>query len=108
MSINFDSVQSTTSATVTTSPNNELVQVQFARILDQDVLTDMQQLKTQPSVRFFSMYSNQQVFDIVVGSNYQLEVVAEAIAQMIEGHGLSVGRQMGLNDKKPTNSFTKQ
>jgi len=106
MAINFDSIQPVSSATVTTSQNNGLVKVAFARVLDQDVLKDMQGLKIHPFVRSLSMYSSQKVFDVVVDSNYSLADVAEATAQMLEAHGMKVKRQVGMADREEVSSFT--
>ena len=102
----FDSIQPVTSVTVTTSRNNNLVKIGFARVLDQDVLKDLQALKVHPFARFFSMYANQKTFDVIVDPNYSLDVVAEAIAQMLEGHGLKVGRLSGLYARAEVDSFT--
>ena len=108
MPVNFDSIQPASSVTVTTSRNNDLVKVGFARVLDQDVLKDMQELKVHPSVRSLSMYSDQKVFDVIVDSNYSLAEIAEAIAQMLEGHRMVVKRQVGVADRKVVGSFTPQ
>jgi len=108
MPVNFDSIQPVSSVTVTTSRNNDLVKVEFARVLDQDVMTDMQGLKLQPFVSFFFLFSSQKTFDITVGSNYHLGTVAEAIAQILEGHGLDVKRREELGSRKVVSSFTPQ
>ena len=108
MPVNFDSIQPAFSVTVTTSQSNNLVEVGFARVLDQDVLKDMQELKVHPFVRSLSMYPNQKVFHVIVDSNYSLVEIAEAIAQMLEGHRMVVKRQVGMADRKVVDSFTPQ
>jgi len=105
MAIIFDSIQPASSVTVATSQNNNLVKVGFARVLDQDVLKDMQELKVRPFVRAILMDSNQRVFDVIVDSNYSLADVAEATAQMLEGHRMKVKRQVGLGGREEVSSF---
>jgi len=102
MLISFDSIQPTTSVTVTISPGLYQIAVKFARVLDHDVVKDMQVLKSQPFVKFFFGYPNEhpKMFDVTVDSNYPLETVAEAIAQMLEGHGLKVKRQANLDGRE--------
>jgi len=108
MAVDFDSIQPVSSVTVTTSRSNDLVKVEFARVLDQDVMTDMKGLKLQPFVSFLFLFSSQKTFDITVDSNYHLGTVAEAIAQMLEGHGLNVKRREELGSCKVVSSFTPQ
>ena len=108
MVISFDSIQPFSSVTVTTSQNNALVKVEFARCLDTDVMAAMQGLRVQAFVRFFSLSSNQKTFDITINSNYSLETIAEAIAQNLEEHELNVGRLSGLVEKSELKSFTAQ
>ena len=108
MPANFDSIQPASSVTVTTSQHNNLIQVGFARVLDQDVLEDVQELKACPFVRSLSMCSDQKAFDVIVDSNYSLVEIAEAIAQMLEGHRMKVKRLVGVANRKVVDSFTPQ
>ena len=105
----FDSVLPVTSATVTTSRNNNLVKVELASDLGYEVLADIQRMEAQPFVRSVSwLASGKKTFDVSVNSNYPLEVVAEAIARMLEGHGLRIGRLAGLVEKGEVNAFSAQ
>jgi len=104
----FDLIQPVSSVTVTTSRNNDLVKIEFARCLDIDVMADMQGVRFQPFVRFFHLFSNQKTFDITINSNYSLEEVAELIAQNLEDHKMTVGRLSGLVEKSELKSFTAQ
>jgi len=108
MTISLDSILPVTSATITTSRNNNLVKVELASDLGHEVLTDLQRLESQPYVRFLSSFASGKMFDVFVNSNYPLESVAEAIAQMLEGHGLRIGRLAGLVEKCEVSSFTAQ
>jgi len=104
----LDLIQPVSSVTVTTSRNNDLVKIEFARCLDPDVMADMQGVRVQPFVRFFHLFSNQKTFDITINSNYSLEEVAELIAQNLEEHGLTVGRLTELIGGHEVKSFTAQ
>jgi len=104
----LDLIQPFSSVNVTTSQDNALVKVEFARCLDIDVMAAMQGLRVQPFVRFFSLSSNQKTFDITINSNYSLETIAEAIAQNLEEHKMTVGKLAGLVAKSEVKSFTSQ
>ena len=108
MVISFDSIQPMTSVAVIISPSIRLVALEFARVLDQDVLKDVQAIKYQPFVMFTFEYPGQKMFDVTVDSNYSLETVAEAIAQMLEGHGLKVKRTIKVGNREELKSFTAQ
>jgi len=99
MATNLDSIQSLTSVIFTILPSQCLLKIEFARPLDREVLKDIQ--GDRPFVS-----TNQRVLDIFLDSNYSLAEVAEAIAQMIEGHGLRVSRKVGVRDRIDVSSFT--
>ena len=110
MVISFDSIQPMTSVMVMTSLNNpQLVRIEFAQKLDQDVNVKqyMQSLWYQPFVNF-DVPVNQQKFDIIVNSNYSLEAVVDSIVQTFESHGMKVGRLSGLIARYELKSFTAQ
>jgi len=98
MATNLDSIQSLTPVIFTISPSQCLLKIEFARPLDREVLKDIQ--GDRPFVS-----TNQRVLDIFL-ENYSLAEVAEAIAQMIEGHGLRVSRKVGVRDRIDVSSFT--
>jgi len=102
MATNLDSIQSLTSVIFTILPSRCLLKIvlkiEFARPLDREVLKDIQ--GDRPFVS-----TNQRVLDIFL-ENYSLAEVAEAIAQMIEGHGLRVSRKVGVRDRIDVSSFT--
>jgi len=104
----LDLIQPVSSVNVTTSQYNALVKVEFARCLDIDVMAAMQGLRVQPFVRFFSLSSNQKTFDITINSNYSLETIAEAIAQNLEEHKMTVVRLTALIGGHGVKSFTAQ
>jgi len=106
--ISFDSIQPTSSVTVTSSSRANLVEIEFARVLDQDVLVDMQKLETRPFVTFLFLSCSQKTFDLNIDPNYPLQAVAEAIAQMLEGHGYQVKRLVEPGIREEVNSFTTQ
>jgi len=109
MAINFDSIQPVSSATVTASRNNNgLIRIEFARGVDQDVLKDMQALEAQPFARFAWLSANEKTVDVIVNSNYSLQAVAEAIAQKLEGHEMTIQRLVGLFEKDKVSSFAAQ
>jgi len=105
MATNLDSIQSLTSVIFTILPSRCLLKIEFARPLDREVLKDIQGLRDRPFVRHFFFITNQRVLDIFLDSNYSLAEVAEAIAQMIEGHGLRVSRKVGVKDRIDVSSF---
>jgi len=104
----LDLIQPFSSVNVTTSQNNALVKIEFARCLDIDVMAAMQGLRVKPFVRFFSLSSNQKTFSITINSNYSLETIAEGIAQNLEKHEMTVGRLAGLVAMAEVKSFTAQ
>jgi len=109
MVITFDSIQPEYSVTVAASRNNNpLVRVEFARGVDHEVLKEMHGLEAQSFSKFVLVSPNGKMFDVFVNSNYPLETVAEAIAQMLEGHGLKVGRLAGLSEWDKVSSFAGQ
>jgi len=108
MPVNFDSIQPVASAKVTTSSRIALLRIEFARALDQDTLADMQGLESQPFASYLFYYPIKRMFDVNVNSAYSLKEIAEQIARMIEGHGLSVQRQVELSDGELVSSFTPQ
>jgi len=108
MVISFDSIHPMTSVAVIISPSIRLVALEFARVLDQDVLKDVQAIKSQPFVRSIFVYPCQKMFDVTVDSNYSLETVAEAIAQMLEVHQLRVKRTIKVGNREELKSFTAQ
>ena len=108
MVISFDSIQPMTSVAVIISPSIRLVALEFARVLDQDVLKDVQAIKYQPFVRSIFVYPCQKMFDVTVDSNYSLETVAEAIAQMLEVHQLTVKRTIKVGNREELKSFIAQ
>jgi len=48
------------------------------------------------------------MFDVTVDSNYSLETVAEAIAQMLEVHQLTVKRTIKVGNREELKSFIAQ
>ena len=104
MTINSDSIRPVTAATVTVSQSNGLVRVEFDCVLDQELLDQ------GVSTDIVIVGSNQGVSTdlVIAGSSYQLEAIAEAIAQMLEQRGLSVKRLTESSVSEAVSSFTAQ